>query len=278
MPPLRLLYLAHTTPSVRLQALYSALSALAWRGAAELALHVYTDAPEAFTRLGEHARFHPLTPELLEEWRGPAGYVHRAKPVALRDLTARFPGERVVLIDADTFFTGPAPTLFERMGDSNIVLWEREYSVAHQDTLLMLRFRRRLRGCRFRGERIALDVHMWNSGVVGIAPSLALILDDWIAFLDQVYPRSRRWVLEQFAISWLAQRRGDPLLEAKDLVHHYYLQKPEYTEGIRHFLARTAGATLEETLAELRRRPVRVPPPPPHAPRRPHVFQRIFGM
>jgi hypothetical protein len=278
MSPHRLLYLAHTSDIVRLQALYSALSALAWRGSASLALHVYTDAPEAFARLGEHAHFHPLSPELLEEWRGPAGYLHRPKPVALRHLTKRFPGERVVLVDADTFFTGPVPALFERIGDLDIVMWEREYSVAHQDSMMMLRFRRKLRGCRFRGERVALDVHMWNSGIVGIGPKLEPILDDWIAFLDEVYPKSRRWVLEQFALAWLAQRRGHPLRESKDLVQHYYLQKTEYVEGIRRFLASTAGATLEETLAELRARPVSVPPLPPHTPRRPHVFQRIFGM
>jgi hypothetical protein len=274
----RLLYLAHSSESVHLQALYSGLSALAWRGTAEVVLHVYTDAPEAFARLGDHAQFQQLTPELLLEWRGPAGYVHRPKPAALRDLTGRFPGERLVLIDADTFFTGPVPTLFERIGDSDILMWEREYPVAHHDTMMMLRFRRRMRGCRFRGVPVELDCHMWNSGVVGIGPKLAPILDDWIAFLDEVFPKSRRWVLEQFALAWLAQRRGHPLLEAKDLVQHYYLQKTECVDAIRGFLARTAGASLENTLEELRRHPVSVPPLPFRTPRPPHVFQRIFGM
>jgi hypothetical protein len=275
--PNRLLYLAHTSDAVREQALYSALSALAHGGDAPLAVHVYTDAPEAFARIEGRVEIRLLAPEEINGWAQPAGYRHRAKPAAIRDLARRHPADPLLFADADTVFTGPVAAIFGRLAPSSAVMHEREYNVAESDLAVMHRFRRHLSKATFRGAPVELRWDMWNSGAVGLHPDHFPIVDDWLAYLDEVFPQVRRWVLEQYALATLLQRRGVAIAEAADVLVHYWFDKDAYVAQIRAILARTSALPLEDVLASLRANPIDRPRRATSYGKPANFFQRVFG-
>jgi hypothetical protein len=271
--------MAHTSPAVRRQALYSALSALAHGGDRPVAVHVYTDAPEAFSRLGERAVVTEVSRETFGSWALPARYHHRAKPAAIRDLAHRHPGDRILFADADTVFAGPASALFERMEPGAAVMHQREYNVGTSELAVMHRFRRHLKKATFRGAPVALHLDMWNSGAVGLHPDLFPLVDDWLAYLDEVFPQVKRWVLEQYALVSVLQERGIAIREAADVLVHYWFDKDAYSAAVDGALARTASWPLERALEYVRENPIaRARRAPAAAYGKPaSFFQRTFG-
>lgn len=273
----RLVYVAHTSEAVREQALYAICSALAHRGDLPLEIHVYTDAPQAFSRVHDAIEVRVVSRALLDAWTLPAGYRHRVKPAAIRDLATRFPSDRILFADADTVFTGPVTVLFDRIGPRAAVMHEREYNVAKSDLAVMHRFRRHMSRATFRGEPVDLRFDMWNSGAVGLHPDLFPLLDDWLAFLDEVFPRTRRWVLEQYALASLLQRRGIDVSEAADVLIHYWFDKAAYAAAIREALDRTRGLPLDDLVAHVRAHPIARPRRPASYGAPANFFQRVFG-
>ena len=195
--------------------------------------------------------------------------------MAMLALARQFPGCPILFMDADTFAVAPLAALLERVG-RGAVMYEREYNVAARQSPMMVRFRRNLARARHRGQPIDLDVDMWNSGVVGLGPELTPIIEPWIEFLDEVYPSTRRWVLEQFALAYLLQKRGTPISAADDLAVHYWDDKPGRLAAIRGQLEATKGLPLEDLLEHVRTHSLRAPRPAARV-RSVNLFQRFFG-
>jgi hypothetical protein len=274
----RLLYLAHTSPAVRDQALFSALSALAHAGGAPPSIHVYTDRPEAFARLEGRAELRAVAPDELAAWRGRHGFAHRAKAAAMLDLASRHPADAILLADADTVFTGAPEPLFRRIGPRAAVLHAREYHVATSDLALVHRLRRRLRRATFHGAPIEIGWEMWNSGAVGLQGGREE-LAEWLAFVDEVYPAARKWLVEQYGISLVLQRRGFALTEAIDVLVHYWFDKDGWAAEVAARLEATRALPLDGALAFLRAHPIaRARRPQPGSYGAPaNAFQRLFG-
>ena len=269
MSSARVAYLATSRPDIWDQALYAAYSALAWRGDAKVHVHLFTDRPEAFAPLEGAVRLDVLPPERAREWVRPYGLVFRMKPMALEHLFARFPSDCCVLVDSDTFFTGPLASLLERIDARRAVMHVREYPPLLKDSLEMKNFRRRMRRARFRGAPVALDPWMWNAGVVGLHPAERPILREWIDFMDEVFPANQKGSVEQYGISWLLQQPGRTLAAVDDLVEHYYLDKDRYLAAIRAELPVLSALPLEDALRRVRESPVRTTGPVPEKPRPP---------
>ncbi len=273
----RLLYVAHTSPAVREQALYSILSALAHRGDLEVAIHVYTDLPGAFEGVAGRVELTPVSADLVARWALPAGYRHRVKPAAMRDLASRHPDDKLLFADADTFFTGPLSTLFGRIGPRAAVMHEREYNVARSDLAVMHRFRRRMARATFRGAPAELGWDMWNSGVVGLHPALFPLIDDWLAYLDEVFPQAKRWVLEQYALASLLQRGGVAIAEAADVVVHYWFDKDGYSPEIHAAVERARALPLDGKIALVGANAIARPRRAATYGKPANFFQRVFG-
>lgn len=272
----RLLYVAYGRDDVRSQALYAAMTALAHAGDLPLAIHVVTDAPGTFTPLAGRIELLPATAGDVAGWLGPERFTLRVKPAVYREFVRRYPSDPVLLADADTFFVGPVARAFERIRPGAAVLWEREYAVATSDTAVMHRFRRKLRPARFRGGPIELAVDMWNSGAVGLDPAQFPLVDDWLAFVDEVYPPTRRWILEQFAISWVLQRARVAISPCEDLLVHYWFDKPGHFAAVGRALEQARSAPLDEALAAIRARPIELPRTRSYG-EKANFFQRVFG-
>jgi len=249
---------AYGSCDVRNEALYAAWSALAFADGLPLSVHVYTDDAASFAPLEGRIAVRVLSPDEIRAWRGPHAFVHRLKAEMIREMAGRFPNEPLLYIDADAFFTGLVARVFERIGPGRSVLHEREYSVATHASSQMKKFRRHMGGLTFRGQPIDLSRNMWNAGAVGIDPAQFGVLDEWIEFIDEIYPRYPRFLIEQFGISLILQREA-AVAPADDLVFHYWFQKDEHLAAIRRELDLLRARPFAESLTHLRANRLRLP-------------------
>lgn len=249
---------AYGSPAIRAQALYLTWSALAWRQHADFAFHVYTDAPEAFAPVAREVEVRAMSAAEIAEWRGRHDFTHRLKAVLVRDLVRRFPSEPLLYLDADMYFQGPVGQVLSRIGPGRSVMHAREELVSDPHDRHMRNFSGHLRRLSFRGGPIDVERYMWNAGVVGIHPSAFGVADDWVAFIDEVWPRYRRGLVEQYGIAMLLQRAGE-VSPCADVICHYWYQKDEYAPEVVRETARLRTAPLAEALAQVRERPVRFP-------------------
>jgi hypothetical protein len=265
----RVAFLATSRPDIWDQALYAAWSALAWRGDAAVQVHLFTDRAEHFAPLAGAVQIDPLPPERAREWVRPWGLVFRMKAKALEELFARFPYEKALLLDSDTFFRGPVAAAVDRIGAGRPVMHLREYEPLTRDSLEMKHFRRRMARARYRGQPVPLDPWMWNAGAVGLDPADRTVLQDWKDFMDETYPANPKGSVEQYGISWLLQRRGDALSPIDDVVVHYYPDKDRTLAAIRAELEVLKRLPMAEALERIRASPVRTEGPIPERPRTP---------
>jgi hypothetical protein len=259
----RIAYLATGPEAIRRQALFSARTALAWRGALPLSIHVYTDVPADFAELAGAVHLEPLDRETERAWRGPWGFLYRLKPKVLEDLSRRHPSDPILLLDADTYWTGDVGRAFARISGAQAVMHEREYFVGTLGTLQIRNFRRRMARARFRGRPVDVEAWMWNSGAVGLHPVHAPLIADWLEYLDAVHPYNRKPIVEQYAISWLLQRRLAAVAPCDDVLVHYWSDKERHLDAIQGALARLPALSPPERDAFLRADPLRIRGAPP---------------
>lgn len=254
-----LIYLACGPRNVHVQALYAAYSALAWKGALDLQVHVYTDAPDVFQPLAGHIQTHELMAEMVRAWRGPGNYPFRIKIAALAE-AARAHGEECILFtDSDTFFFADLAPVFARIGPGSAVLHRKEYAVLTNPSGQLQRFRKRMGKFYFRGSAIDLNADMWNSGAIGLHPSQFHLLHTALAFIDAISPHYKRQLVEQYAVAYFLQKNAQ-VHACEDVLFHYWAQKAEYQQAIEPRLQRWKSMPLEEALAELRGSRIVLPP------------------
>jgi hypothetical protein len=249
---------AYGVDAFRLQALYLAWSAVAWRERSEVAVHVYTDAPALFEPLSGEIEVRAMSPQDIRRWRGPGDFTHRLKALLVQDMSRRFPSDPLLYLDADTYLVAPPEGLLARIGPGRSVMHAREDHLGRRDDYHMQNFSRRLRRLSFRGGPIDLDRWMWNAGAIGIDPSIFPVIEDWIAFIDEVWPRYRRGLVEQYGIAMLLQRAGQ-VTACDDLVVHYWFQKGDYTAATGREVEVLRSRPLGEAIAHLRAHPIRIP-------------------
>jgi hypothetical protein len=255
----RLLYVACGSPDVRLQALYAAYSARAFKRRLDLTIHIYTDQTEAFQPLGEGLQLHQLTPEKIRNWRGPGDYPFRIKIAALAEVAREYSEQKILFADADTFFFAPLESVFTRIDGRNAVLHRKEYPLVTHPTGQLKRFRKRMLSYRFRGNEIDLNADMWNSGAIGLHPAQFHLSNTILAFIDTISPHYRKQLVEQYAVSYYLQKNAQ-VHGCDDCLFHYWAQKREYLAIIEERLARWRGLPLEAALAELRDNRILLPP------------------
>jgi hypothetical protein len=252
---------AYGLDEIRVQGLYAAWSALAHRGELPLTVHVYTDTPEFFAPLaGNGLEARALSEEEIRAWKGPCNFVHRLKAEMIREMVRRFPGDRLLYLDADVIVTRPMASVFERIAPGAAVMHLREYSVASRRSEQLRKFRKYMGRLAFRNAPIDLTGDMWNAGAIGIHPAQFGVVDTWIAFIDTIYPKYPRGLVEQYGISLFLQRAA-AVTPCDAEVFHYWFQKDEYVAAIGRELELLRARPFADAAAHLRAHPVSLPPP-----------------
>jgi hypothetical protein len=261
------------------------LSALAFKGDAPVEIHFFTDVARGFTDAARDSTdvardlsdapailpdTFPLGPLLQDQITldslspariaslVPGAYdPYRLKLAVLREIALRFPADACIFLDADTFFLKPYAPLLDRITGGARVLHRHEYNIANHPTPQMRKFRRALRAAGLADTMPA----MWNSGVIGLPPHSAPLLDTALATLANLSPHTRKkYLAEQFSISRALSQQSPPL-PAEDFIFHYWYQKADYTSAIEKRLATWQSLSLDAACAKLRENPLQLRAP-----------------
>lgn len=245
-----LVYLSYgTDPTQLAETRYAVISA--WRATytddgADIAIVLYTDHPELFADLPVTTR--RVTSDELVEW-GATGYGHRRKTMVIRD-ALRNADSPVVFVDSDTWFRRPARKVFERVGPGRSVLHINEGTVDTLDFPATRELGAHVAGRTFHLSggpiTITADAPMWNSGVVGVHPDDAHLIDQALELTDQLWAEHQGSNhLEQFTTGLLLEKHTR-VSEVADVVFHYWqapIREP-FQQRLPGLLAATADSSM----------------------------------
>ncbi len=175
----------------------------------------------------------------------------------LLEMARRCPADRLLFLDADTFWVRAPHRMLPRIAPGRSVMHAREEHLGDRSDRHMRNLRRRLGRLTFRGAPVDVDRWMWNSGAIGLDPSMFGVLEDWVAFIDEVIPHYRRPIVEQYSLGLLLQQRGE-VVACDDYLFHYWYQKDEYMAAVRRELEVLRTLPREEALTRVRQDPVHV--------------------
>lgn len=256
-----MLWLATGGEGARVQALYSLYSAIAFKSASTVTLHVYTDEPGTYAPVGKLVEIHQLTADRMRELSGAAQLPYRVKLALLLEALRGDLNWPVMFVDADTFFFREFSPLLDQIDAQNAVMHRREWHVASGATGQIRRFRRNMQRVYYRGASVDLNAYMWNSGMVGLHPTCAGILQEALTFIDEVWKQYPKPFVEQFAVSSFLQKANISLHPADDYVFHYWFQKAAYQKEIEQRLQRWRNIPVEAVLEAIRSDKIVLPPP-----------------
>jgi hypothetical protein len=176
---------------------------------------VYSDAPELY-------RHWPVTAVgiagHIAAWSGGGLYRHRIKPEVVRDALTRFAGP-VCFLDCDSIVR---PS------------FHAEVTAKMAAAVVMNAFERKnpfppLSGFRCRLPHLGgyhYDVEnsaMYNSGLIGMRPEHAPLLDDALAMIDALIGRAKKFPeIEQFALSEVLRLSAIPIAQVNNTFLHYW--------------------------------------------------------
>jgi hypothetical protein len=184
---------------------------------------VYTDDPAVFERLP--VEIVALSNEQLREWRGSADFLYRIKIAVLADCLGRYPVP-TILIDSDTYFMRSPLKLFRRIqpGRSLLHVWECVLRDAMSPEYAMIP--QKMNDAKVTDRHGQPDIYppdmaSWNSGIVGLHPADAALLDDVLCASDNLHRVTGVRTSEQLAFDHVLTKHTR-VRSAWDVVYHYY--------------------------------------------------------
>ncbi|MDT8906541.1 hypothetical protein SAMN03159376_02518 [Pseudomonas sp. NFACC09-4] len=253
----QLLYLIYGDKQVyRHEAKFSILTALSHGQSSTMPhIRILTDRPEDY--LGWPVETLALTPQLLSEWQGNNGYIHRRKACAIA--AGLKLAHKTLFVDTDTLFLAHPGSLFQQIQPGQNLMDSFEYhwdQVCERETYL------RLGNClRAHGVSRGNGFKLYNSGLCGVSDNDASLLEQAIERIDE-------WTeggfdihtIEQIAISFTL--RNQTIRKTDRHVYHYFGHKQFFHTMHAHFFAQH-GETFDAQLIERSRDVPRSRPLPP---------------
>ncbi len=182
---------------------------------ADAQIAVYSDAPLVYRRwpvtaVGIAAQIAP--------WSGGGLYPHRIKPEVVRDSLSRFAGP-VCFLDSDSIVRPGFHAEVTQKMEAAVVMnaFERKNPFPP-----LSGFRCRLPHLGNYRYDVASSV-MYNSGLIGMRPELAPLLDDALAMIDALIGRAKKFPeIEQFALSEVLRLSGIDVAQCNQSFLHYW--------------------------------------------------------
>ena len=224
----RLVYLSYGGKDVHVaETKYAILSASRHIQPADaIGILLYTDRPNLYSDLPVEIR--AISGLELEAWTGPGGYQYRRKAEVVKDALA-LTESPIAFIDSDTWFIKSPVTLFDRIGPGRSVLHVDEGPIGTSGYGPNIALAEHLADHDYATAKLDGESRVWNSGVIGLHPSDAGLIDQAISLIDRIWNAFPKVdTLEQFAVShyFAAHTSVSP---AVDVVFHYWplpLRKP----------------------------------------------------
>jgi hypothetical protein len=235
-----------------LQAAFSAISFLQQPDEVS-SINIITDAAPFYKHLSGHVNIIEVTPDTIQEWKGPHDFFWRVKIKAIEHIANLYAGSPVMYLDTDTFLYSNISSLKAELQKGHAYMHEDEGALSTLTDKTSKRTWRALRQKHFAGLQMKHTDHMWNAGVVatpnntnGKDIQLALqICDEMCA--GGVPNR----LVEQYALS-LALNHTYGVRVAVPWIAHYWRNKEDWNPFILEWLAEQQfkQKTFNEILAE----------------------------
>lgn len=206
--------------SYHLELTYSILSAARFlrEQPADIRLILATDAANRRPDLPvEHFE---LTPAMLHNWQLNGTYNHAIKVYSLHHALQYF-NAPVILVDSDTVINNHPIKMFERVGPGRSLMHASEGRL--RKSMEWAEWSK-LIACSagsLSGYSISEDSIMYNSGVVGLHPLDAYLMDDVKTAMQEIRDNSDMFTAEQLATSLIFADKTK-LTICDDLVEHYW--------------------------------------------------------
>jgi hypothetical protein len=222
---------------------------------ADTAVVIYTDTPDAFADFEPF--FHQLgtrqlTKETAQNWRGTINFVHRVKIEMLLDFGQRFSGN-VLYCDTDTYPVAPIEPLFAEIESGRFFMHQYEGMIDKKENPSFHKWEQFLstKPIHYNNQRVAFDksLRMFNAGVVGLNSQYRELLQDVLALTDAVYAQFPKHIAEQFAFSYVLQKRG-VVRPANHFIAHYWNLK-EFRRLLHTFFTRNAEESIPNLIKKL---------------------------
>jgi hypothetical protein len=225
-------------PEYRAELTFSVLTALRLLGPQdEVQIVIVTDEAEALR--GLPVRVLPLAAGEMREWTQDGAYTHRAKPLALRKVLREF-GAAAALVDTDTYFKGDPRRLFERIGPGRALMHDREgYTLAGATEWLPV----------VAAGVVPADTEMLNSGVIGVDPEDAGLLERAVETIDRIRAVAPVFNAEQVGVALGLRTEAEIGFCADVLAHYWGYLRPFLLLEVQRFLAANAGASADALIA-----------------------------
>ncbi|WP_038029203.1 hypothetical protein [Thermonema rossianum] len=197
-------------------------------------LLIYTDEPAYYEPFlsGVPVEYKLLPEAKIKEMMGPDDLIHRVKIGVIEDAACTYPQNNIFYIDSDTFFFAPIGDLLQKIAPHRSVMHKFEYEMtflgtyplhdkdhfrAVYETLRHKTFHIAGKAVRIRPE----DFASWNAGIIGLHHSNAAWLREVYELTDQLYESARNHACEQYAFSYVLQKRTE-LLSCEHCNRHYW--------------------------------------------------------
>jgi hypothetical protein len=206
---------------------------------------IYTDRPEAFTRLGVDVSL--ITLSEIEAVTEPS-YPFRIKIGVIQDAATRHPGN-LMFVDGDTYFTKPP--------HDELAALSAGVPVMHAHDTLMADARPEVVDLKLLEDQAESSTLLpsidswpewiWNSGVVGLSESHKHLIPEVLATSDEIRARTGSRISEQMAFTLVLSNHMQ-LVDAGS-VFHYWSSKEQIFYEIIHFLRQNRGIEPSELAA-----------------------------
>jgi len=233
----QLIYLAFGAATYQREALFSMVSALTHAARCKhtepFHIRVFTDTPSFFEKL-------PVSTCLIDpSWAGPHGYHFRIKHAVLKEVLQNC--EKAILIDTDTFFRESPSALFRRVLPGKLLCNAIGRPLSEAPDLP--------RAVLARLEQANLpfaSLRQTNSGVIGLTRDDQNLLEQSIAWMDELRPLAPElYTLEELCLA-LAAHDSLELNSCTDVIHHYWSRKGQFRAKIDAWVTKHHTYPLSE--------------------------------
>jgi hypothetical protein len=237
------------------QAVFSCLSLLKSQRSYAYKIVIFTDQIDFFKNCFDGAtvdiEYVHLPKTLQDRWLEPARNVFRIKLKIFEEIWSRYPDARVVFFDSDTYITGDFEKWFRHLSKSRQTLMNTdEGNISEGRAYGLRRIYKKLQTLDILVDgqpfRIPPDLHMFNSGVIGVGPHDKDLIGSALKFHDDFFNSSKFFYTEQIALSYVLSRNSNLLDCDSDLTHYWYVK--EFGEKVSQFIQDIKDRRFHEKL------------------------------
>lgn len=154
----------------------------------------------------------------IQRWQFDGKYNHAIKPHVVRHALNRLQ-DKVAFVDTDTFFLAHPKSMFERIGPGKTLLCSDEATLADDTFNSWVKTTETITELLGRYP-ISLQTRMNNSGVIGIDPSDAYLMDDVIEVMRELREIDSVFSAEQLAATMVFQTHTSVSFCTKEVDHY----------------------------------------------------------